>query len=411
MATGNMLQGQARGSVGDITFQVIKGQQVARVRNRKPANPRTWAMMAQRVTIAAPTIFYRRTQNYFTFAFNRKKTNQSFFNAYMSANIKIAPYLNKKDVEDGNIVPAPWYMTDGDLTPTKVVSSGVVGADGSTALQIDTILPNEVKWADVRKALGANIGDMWTLGVWQCEAVFDSQKAYHYIYQHIFDKATDEDLASDDYIKITGSGNIANAQESTIEIHSGCLDPTLKGYGACVVLSRNDKQVLVSSSQLTLNELANKCYEDFRDPSTLEEAIYSYGTVTEAILDPKSATGTEIVRKDVTGVETNVGQIIIQASTTNVTFKANVVPIDAANKKLTITPREPNKWTSVNVEWNNEEQVYILNAVRPATAFSGVYDVFDVVTDEGGFKEIVSVVEDVLLNEKGEQKKSSKKYQ
>ena len=41
MAKGNMLMGYSRGSVGDVTFARIKGQQIARARNRNPKNPKT----------------------------------------------------------------------------------------------------------------------------------------------------------------------------------------------------------------------------------------------------------------------------------------------------------------------------------------------------------------------------------
>lgn len=89
MAKGNMLQGRARGSVGDVTFQVLKGQQIAKARNRQPANPKTTAQMLQRSIFANAVKFYSRgVQNFFKFAFESKKAKESDFNAFMRLNVE-----------------------------------------------------------------------------------------------------------------------------------------------------------------------------------------------------------------------------------------------------------------------------------------------------------------------------------
>ena len=87
MAKGNMLQGMARGSVGDIVFSHSKGQQVARVRNRKPANPKSGLQMKQRSAFLCPLLFYKRgKQAQFKFAFENKGPQESDFNAFMRLN-------------------------------------------------------------------------------------------------------------------------------------------------------------------------------------------------------------------------------------------------------------------------------------------------------------------------------------
>lgn len=87
MAKGNMLQGMARGAVGDIVFSHSKGQQVARVRNRKPANPKSNPQMRQRSAFLCPLLFYKRgKQAQFKFAFENKLPKESDFNAFMRLN-------------------------------------------------------------------------------------------------------------------------------------------------------------------------------------------------------------------------------------------------------------------------------------------------------------------------------------
>ena len=103
MAKGNMFQGMARGSVGDVVFSVLKGQQVARVRNRQPSNPRTSSQMAQRALFSSAVKFYTRgIQNLFQFAFEDKKANESDYNAFMRHNAKQGIYLTKGQFDSTN---------------------------------------------------------------------------------------------------------------------------------------------------------------------------------------------------------------------------------------------------------------------------------------------------------------------
>lgn len=52
MATGNLLLGYGRRSIGDVTFYRSGGQQRSRARNRKPANPRSEKQSIQRMILA-----------------------------------------------------------------------------------------------------------------------------------------------------------------------------------------------------------------------------------------------------------------------------------------------------------------------------------------------------------------------
>lgn len=62
MSKGNLFLGQARGSVGDVTFTHIAGQQVARARNRSPRNPRVPSQMLQRIVLNSASKAYSLMQ-------------------------------------------------------------------------------------------------------------------------------------------------------------------------------------------------------------------------------------------------------------------------------------------------------------------------------------------------------------
>lgn len=88
MAKGNMLLGMSRGSVGDVTFYRSGGSQRARARNRKPANPMTVRQQTQRAKFANAVKFHKQvTSNFFRFAYEDKKANESDYNAFMRHNV------------------------------------------------------------------------------------------------------------------------------------------------------------------------------------------------------------------------------------------------------------------------------------------------------------------------------------
>lgn len=83
-----MLLGMSRGSVGDVTFYRSGGSQRARARNRKPANPMTVRQQTQRAKFANAVKFHKQvTSNFFRFAYEDKKVNESDYNAFMRHNV------------------------------------------------------------------------------------------------------------------------------------------------------------------------------------------------------------------------------------------------------------------------------------------------------------------------------------
>ena len=119
MSKGNMLLGQARGAVGDVVFSRLKGQQVTRARNRKPANPRTSSQVYQRALFSDAIKFYTRgRQNLYQFAFENKKPNESDYNAFMRENAKRGVVISNAAFDNASY-PAigNWVIAKGSLTP------------------------------------------------------------------------------------------------------------------------------------------------------------------------------------------------------------------------------------------------------------------------------------------------------
>lgn len=117
MAKGNLFLSQGRGKVGSVVFSVVKGQQIERVYNPQPANPRSYSQQAQRALLANMTKFYKRaTSNFYKFAFEDKTTRESDYNAFARNNIKRGAYLTKEQYDSAGWPAIGRYiMTKGSL--------------------------------------------------------------------------------------------------------------------------------------------------------------------------------------------------------------------------------------------------------------------------------------------------------
>lgn len=127
MAKGNLFLSQARGKVGSVVFAVTKGQQISRVYNPKPANPRSYSQQAQRALLANMTKFYKRaTSNFYKFAFEDKTTRESDYNAFARNNIKRGAYLTREQYDAASWPAIGRYvMTKGSLPVT--IDAGWIG--------------------------------------------------------------------------------------------------------------------------------------------------------------------------------------------------------------------------------------------------------------------------------------------
>lgn len=119
MAQGNIIQGQAKGKLGDIVLMVRKGKQVERVYTESGARRGDAASEAaryQRVRFGAAANewdLYR----YICTGMYRKgiKTNQSDYNYFVKKNISNLPFLSKSENANGIHCVMPGMYSEGNL--------------------------------------------------------------------------------------------------------------------------------------------------------------------------------------------------------------------------------------------------------------------------------------------------------
>lgn len=161
MAKGNMLLGMSRGSVGDVTFYRSGGSQRARARNRKPANPMTVRQQTQRAKFANAVKFHKQvTSNFFRFAYEDKKVNESDYNAFMRHNVGNSGFIGAKA---SKIASWPalglWEVTSGSLPDIEVTTS----VEGNLFLANLGVTGNITTIGALSSALIA-LGDTWREG-------------------------------------------------------------------------------------------------------------------------------------------------------------------------------------------------------------------------------------------------------
>ena len=96
-----MLQGMATGKLGDVVFARANGEQISRVRNRHPKNPRTNKQMYQRAVMATVMQAYSAGQEIFNHAFQGKSVGAENQRAFLSKNSKLLRGLIAAEIEAG----------------------------------------------------------------------------------------------------------------------------------------------------------------------------------------------------------------------------------------------------------------------------------------------------------------------
>lgn len=131
MAVYSGISGKRRGSVGNETYTITRGQNIVRAKVIETTNPRTRSQMLQRASFASAVRLYQlATQSFFRFAFEDKKERESDYNAFMRHNISrgaVVPPVNTTDVPDYPCL-GDWEWTNGRLPLS--VTSRFLGASG-----------------------------------------------------------------------------------------------------------------------------------------------------------------------------------------------------------------------------------------------------------------------------------------
>lgn len=115
MTKRNFLLGTSAGKLGDMVFYRSGGEQRTRTRV-VPKNPKTIAQMTNRLSMLNLTSIFRSLKPVIESSFPTKKSNQSSYNAFVSANKAANPfYIRKEDLAEGYTVPYGITLAKGNM--------------------------------------------------------------------------------------------------------------------------------------------------------------------------------------------------------------------------------------------------------------------------------------------------------
>lgn len=171
MAKGNLFQGMARGKVGDVVFSRANGEQISRVRNRHPKNPRSNAQLFQRAIMATIVQAYSAGKEIFDHAFQGYAVGAQNQRKFISENAKALRETISADIntqiatnEQKGRVIAPNTATP--VPNAYIISKGTYNQNlftvGAGTFKIAEPQENETIAAYATR-LGLIVGDIFTM--------------------------------------------------------------------------------------------------------------------------------------------------------------------------------------------------------------------------------------------------------
>lgn len=283
---------------------------VLATKNFTPKNPRTYGQMVQRAKFATAVKFYQKAvANFFAFAYEDKKANESWFNAFMRHNINAAIPMNKY-MNESPVYPAignRWLLTQGQLqnivvnwdTATPSHMYFLRGADLSPISDGDNVHVGELSDVLIQQGV-AEKGDIFTLVTVassvplagfsvitadEVKAIAESVNAQPrwFISQFIIDPDDTTELAKTKY---RGQGNYLgnltvtrdeDDDPSELGISYRSLGNNVAAAAAIIITRKKDSGLLCSSSYLIGNAMYDKVVAALMAESEYQGMLASWG--------------------------------------------------------------------------------------------------------------------------------------
>lgn len=195
MSKGNLFLGYARGSVGDVTFTRIDGEQVARGRNRRPRNPQSPLQLLQRVVMKTASQAYSMMQEICDHSFQGASLGTPNQSVFTRSNVDMlrtecAALINGDDpaailssrltnfASKSCVLPEinPYIVSNGTI---QSLMCGFVGLDDYPTIGVpDAIFPegettSTMTYAHIIETLQLQRGDQLTVLCLTCDDTTD----------------------------------------------------------------------------------------------------------------------------------------------------------------------------------------------------------------------------------------------
>lgn len=303
MAKGNMLLGQARGSVGDLTFSRSNGKQVIRAKASQVRNPQSDGQVLQRTLLNTISQAYSKMIAIVDHSYEGFKVGQDQMAQFMKVNLRalrarVSAYQQSTGVLSGiyaftpigskDLSINPYIMSMGTLPGIAITNIDLSNESDQCAVVTLPGISEEPTYADIITAFGLKKGDQVTFVTLNYDATNGSTFNYaRVILEPVNDDLTDAELTS--AFIVDGEINLPNdrnegvfarlsAGNGTIRFSVGSAIPV----AACVIVSRQNTDGEWLRSNATLSVVDDLASYGQYDLLSAMNAFYSGGVFLES---------------------------------------------------------------------------------------------------------------------------------
>ena len=379
----NTASALARGRVGNTTYYVANGQQVAR-QSKNNSNygetaSRTESQQSRRVRWANLVNFYKACQYWMPKAFESKKSNQTDYNRFMQVNMSANTVALTKDMAANSCaVVMPFVVSQGSLQPIELsprelnvgVATDITVADAPTSGATVGEVSAAIIAANPEYRNGDNIAMVYFRNV-------KDSRDYPYLstqyYEFTLDIASTASWADSaaaqhmEFVALSGVEYLASKATDYAGTHI---------LGTVFIHTRKDGGKLVTSSQQVYST-NDELIAEFSNPAAVQAAIDSYGVQEEVPLDPSFSAAT------ILGVRINGGQLLPlhgQILTYNQPVELTIVGVNLDSESVILkhdntvyTPLivDGDEWTYILGD-NGHNRIYLNGSLYGGTDISGI---------------------------------------
>lgn len=304
----NTASALANGRIGNTTYYVANGQQIARQAqnnsNYGESASRSDAQQSRRVRWSNLVNGYKSMSFWMKKAFESKSKTQSDYNKFMQLNINSSTVALTKDMAvNGCCVWESWQVSQGSLSPITLISLSV-GLGAKSDVKLSGEIATNATIADVSRDVISNNptfqnGD--NIAVIFFDTTLDG-RGYPYstsrYYEFTLDTSNTAAFSSLEVASVIES-DYTNGWYSLATIQSASGPGVATGY-AWIHTRKINGNLQVSSQSIYIQ---NPNYVDrFSSDEAVNEAIASYGVQEDVPLDP-SFTKASLVRATTNGAE------------------------------------------------------------------------------------------------------------
>lgn len=324
MAKLETLFGVARGSIGKVTLRkrtTATGTRAMtasqKVTSETMTNPRTQDQVNQRARFATAVKFYKRAvAHFFTFAYEDKRANESYYNAFMRHNVNAAlPMVRYQNAAPQFLaLGTPYMLTQGQLAAPAVVATGVGAFSASVkgATEADAPTIGDVSAALINAGY-AQANDIITIVVIGSSLPVSAYNAYTL-------EAVQDAISANpgvpswnilqfrvnaDDTTLISAANYVGSQRPVVAMGADVITMSISDSvvsGAAFIITRqNDNKLLASTSYLIPDTAMASLLENIKS-STYKAAVLTSWRATDstAILEGSIAGGSNVVEEETT---------------------------------------------------------------------------------------------------------------